>query len=123
MADLSFLVGLFVGDVEGEGASDSAPESGVTKRFFFGDARTFLGDHCSFQSLTTSWDQNASISGCSGAAGILVGLLLVGELSILCFGGLGGGVDGREDWGARLEGEYRLGGALSALAYVYILVK
>lgn len=96
-ADLSFLVGLFLGDVEGEGASKSASESGVTKRFFFGDARTFLGDHCSFQSFTTSWDQNASILGFRGAVGILAGLILVGELSMFCFGGLGGGVDGRED--------------------------
>lgn len=97
MADLSFFVGLFLGDVDGEGASESLSESGVIKRFFFGEARTFLGDHCSFQSFTTSWDQNASMSGCRGAVGIFAGLLLVGELSIFCFGELGGGVDGRAD--------------------------
>lgn len=44
-------------------------------------------------------------------------------MSTFCFDGLGGGVVGRKDGGSRLFGEYRLGGALLALAIAHVLCR
>ena len=72
MAVLSFLAGLLDGLLRGEtiGEISSSLSSGSTWRCRRIDFGVFRGEYWSFQSLMTSWLQNASMLGLCGVGGI-----------------------------------------------------